>query len=96
MERANSSTSSTVSTNSRRSTRLFTILLTWRSSAMSASIWRRALGRCTFTATERPVCSSARCTWPIEAAATGTGSKAANRSPISPFSSCRITCCTSS
>ncbi len=95
MERANSSTSSTVSTNSRRSTRLFTILPTWRSSAMSASIWRRALGRCTFTATERPVCSSARCTCPIEAAATGTGSKAANRSPISPFSSWRITCCTS-
>ena len=45
---------------------------------MSASICRRAFGRCTLTATLRPVCSSAKCTWPIEAAATGSGSNWAN------------------
>ena len=48
---------------------------TRRSSTRSASIWAGAFGRCTLTATWRPFGSSARCTWPIEPAATGTGSK---------------------
>ena len=38
---------------------------------MSLSIWRGAFGRCTLTATRRPFGSTARCTWPIEAAASG-------------------------
>ena len=35
-------------------------------------------GYCTLTATSRPSGSTARCTWPIDAAATGTGSQSRN------------------
>ena len=35
-------------------------------------------GYCTFTATARPSWVIARCTWPIDAAAIGTGSHSAN------------------
>src|SRR5947199_4793 len=35
-------------------------------------------GYCTFTATTRPSGMTARCTWPIDAAATGTGSHCRN------------------
>ena len=41
---------------------------------MSLSIWRGAFGRCTLTATSRPFGSTARCTWPIDAAASGRSS----------------------
>ena len=41
---------------------------------MSLSIWRGAFGRCTLTATRRPFGSTARCTWPIDAAASGCSS----------------------
>ncbi|CAB5045677.1 unannotated protein [freshwater metagenome] len=39
-----------------------------------------APGYCTFTATSRPSCQTARCTWPIEAAAAGSSSKDVKRS----------------
>ena len=39
---------------------------------MSLSICCGAFGRCTFTATRRPFGSTARCTWPIDAAAIGS------------------------
>ena len=39
---------------------------------MSASICRGAFGRCTLTTTRRPFGSTARCTWPIDAAASGS------------------------
>ena len=47
--------------------------------------WLRSLtralpapGYCTLTATSRPSCQTARCTWPIEAAAAGVSSKDVN------------------
>ncbi len=47
-------------------------------------------GYCTFTATAWPSSVMARCTWPIDAAATGTGSHSANTSVGSAPSSARI------
>ena len=48
-------------------------------------------GYCTFTATARPSWVMARWTWPIDAAAIGTGSHSANSSSGPPPSSSRIT-----
>ena len=45
---------------------------TWLRSLISAL---PAPGYCTLTATSRPSCHTARCTWPIEAAAAGVSSK---------------------
>ena len=61
-------------------------------------IWLRSLmnalsapGYCTFTATTRPSCQTALCTWPIDAAAAGMSSNSANRArQSSPSSSRRI------
>ena len=39
-------------------------------------------GYCTFTATGRPSVVTARCTWPIDAAASGSSSHSANSSPM--------------
>ena len=44
----------------------------------SEKIASRAPGYCTLTATSRPSCHTARCTWPIEAAAVGSSSKRRN------------------
>ncbi len=50
-----------------------------------------APGYCTFTATTRPSCQTALCTWPIDAAAAGTSSNSAKRvRQSSPSSSRRI------
>ena len=43
----------------------------------SAAIVSAIPGYCTFTATARPSCVIARCTWPIDAAAMGSGSQRA-------------------
>ena len=43
----------------------------------SARIASSTPGYCTFTATSRPSCVRARCTWPIDAAAIGVGSHVA-------------------
>ena len=48
-------------------------------------------GYCTFTATTRPSANRARCTWPIEAAATGIGSHSANTTSGASPSSARTT-----
>ncbi len=50
-----------------------------RMSRRSESICRGALGRCTLTTTSSPFGSVARCTCPIEAAATGRSSKLEKR-----------------
>ena len=50
-----------------------------------------APGYCTFTATTRPSCQTALCTWPIDAAAAGLSSNSAKRArQSSPSSSRRI------
>ncbi len=56
---------------------------------MSLSIWRGAFGRCTLTATRRPFGSTARCTWPIDAAATGCSSNSRKSRPIGWLKSSR-------
>ena len=48
----------------------------WRRSERSAS---PAPGYCTLTATSRPSCQTARCTWPMDAAADGSSSNEVNR-----------------
>ena len=54
--------------------------------------WPRSTpGYCTFTATARPSWVMARCTWPIDADAIGTGSHSAKTSSGAPPSSWRIT-----
>ena len=64
-------------------------------SRSAATAWSTP-GYWTLTATSRPSWVTARCTWPMDAAASGTGSHTANtRSGASP-SSARITCATSS
>jgi hypothetical protein len=51
-------------------------------------------GRCTFTTTRSPVFNTARCVWPIDAAASGSKSNDANSSstvaPSSPSITSRI------
>ena len=76
-------------------TRSFTSFAAWYMSETSASISRCASGRCTFTATAFPFGSVARCTWPIDAAATGSSSKSRNSRSIVLPSSCSITRCAS-
>ena len=59
------------------------------SSATSLAISSSTRGRSTLTATSRPSCSLARCTWAIDALATGSRSNVANTASIplpSPFS----------
>ncbi len=63
---------------------------------MSAARISRMCGRCTLTATRSPLCSVARCTWPIEAAANDWCSNVANTVSGSPFSSWRMIVRTSS
>ena len=53
---------------------------------------RSTPGYCTFTATSRPSRSVARWTWPIDAAATGSGFHSRNRWSGSLPSSSRTTC----
>jgi hypothetical protein len=54
---------------------------------MSARTAAATPGYCTLTATSRPSCSVALYTWPIEAAAIGTGSNVAKTSSsLSPYS----------
>jgi hypothetical protein len=63
--------------------------------SMSARIDSATPGYCTFTTTSRPSCVRAACTWPIDAAASGSGSNDANaRSGGSPRSS--VTTCAAS
>ena len=61
--------------------------LSGRNSGASLRSWRRserrassAPGYCTLTATSRPSDQTARCTWPIEAAAAASPSNSENRS----------------
>ena len=54
--------------------RSFASFAAWYISERSASICFGAFGRCTLTTTRRPFGSVARCTCPIEAAASGTSS----------------------
>src|SRR3954451_4538879 len=68
----------------------------WYMSERSASICRGAFGRCTLTATSRPLGRVARCTWPIDAAASGVGSNAVKRRSTGWPSSSRIMRSTSS
>ena len=62
---------------------------------MSLSTCCGARGRCTFTATRRPFGSTARCTWPIDAAAIGSSSNSRKSRSIGCPSSSRITRSTS-
>ncbi len=69
-------------------TRSFASRAAWYISARSASICRGAFGRCTFTTTRLPFGSVARCTWPIDAAASGASSNSMkSRSTVWPSSS---------
>ena len=52
--------------------------------------------RCTFTATSSPDCSRARCTWPIDADATGVSQNSRNTSSMGRPSSSRINSATAS
>ena len=76
-------------------TRSLTSRAACSSSWMSLSIWRGAFGRCTLTATCWPFGSTARCTWPIEAAAIGFSSNSRKSRSIGCFSSSAITRSTS-
>ena len=67
------------------------IRLTWLRSPISAL---PAPGYWILTATSRPSCHTARCTWPIEAAAAGLSSNSANRSRQSAPSCSASTLCT--
>ena len=62
--------------------RSFASRAAWYISARSASIWRGAFGRCTLTTTRRPFGSVARCTCPIDAAASGCSSNSVNSRSI--------------
>ena len=70
-------------------------------SRATREIWRRSLlnaspapGYWILTATSRPSCHSARCTWPIEAAAAGSSSNRLNWRRQSAPSSRASTWCT--
>ena len=58
----------------------------------SSTMPSRTSGRCTFTATRPPLRSSARCTWPSDAEASGLSSKKAKafeiRTPSSSVTAC--------
>ena len=56
------------------------------SAARSRSIVASMPGRWTLTTTCSPLCSRARCVWPIEAAASGSQSNSANTASMSPSS----------
>ena len=58
---------------------------------MSARTAPATPGYCTFTATSRPSCSCARYTWPMDAAAIGSSSKAAKTSSSGSSNSCSMT-----
>ena len=58
---------------------------------MSDAIARATPGYCTFTATRRPSGITARCTWPIDAAAAASCSTSSNSSSTGSASSSSIT-----
>ena len=57
---------------------------------MSLRIWRAASGRWTLTTTRSPPGSTAPCTWPMEAEASGSGSKLSKACSTVRPRSCRI------
>src|SRR5215208_6291576 len=76
-------------------TRSFASRAAWPRSWMSLSICRGAFGRWTLTATRLPFGSTARCTWPIEAAASAWWSNSRKRRSIGSPRSSRTTRSTS-